>query len=93
MIYRIPFVDHSLRLIQLNWVVLAYNFNIVIWVLIIWDSRSRCISAFHFTTALHCFYTLHNIYFLHLWSTNYKCIEPCYFPLQYKPAAQKVKMD
>jgi hypothetical protein len=29
MIYRTPFVDHTLRiLIQLNWVVLAYNFNI-----------------------------------------------------------------
>jgi hypothetical protein len=29
MIYRTPFVDHTLRiLIQLNWVVLVYNFNI-----------------------------------------------------------------
>jgi hypothetical protein len=23
-----PFVDHTLRLIQLNWVVLSYNYNI-----------------------------------------------------------------
>jgi hypothetical protein len=30
-----PFVDHTLRLIQHNWVVLAYNFNIVILALII----------------------------------------------------------
>jgi hypothetical protein len=31
-------VDHTLRLIQYNWVVLAYNFNIVILVLIIGES-------------------------------------------------------
>jgi hypothetical protein len=36
-------VDHTLRLIQRNWVVLAYNFNIVILVLIIEES---CIGAF-----------------------------------------------
>jgi hypothetical protein len=31
MIYRTPFVDYTLRiLIQLNWVVITYNFNIVI---------------------------------------------------------------
>jgi hypothetical protein len=29
-----PFVDHTLRLIQHKWVVLAYNFNVVILVLI-----------------------------------------------------------
>jgi hypothetical protein len=33
-----PFVDHTLRLIQHNWVVLAYNFIIVILVLIIGES-------------------------------------------------------
>jgi hypothetical protein len=38
-----PFVDHTLRLIQHNWVVLAYNFNIVILMLIIEES---CIGAF-----------------------------------------------
>jgi hypothetical protein len=32
------------------------------------------------------------ILFLHLLSTNHKCIEPCYFPLLYKPAAQNVRM-
>jgi hypothetical protein len=35
---------------------------------------------------------LHIIYFLHLLSTNYKCTQPCYFPLLLKPAAQKEKM-
>jgi hypothetical protein len=32
------------------------------------------------------------IYFLHLLSTNHKCTEPSYFPLLFKPAAQKEKM-
>jgi hypothetical protein len=36
-------VDYTLRLIQHNWVVLAYNFNVVILVLIIGES---CIGAF-----------------------------------------------
>jgi hypothetical protein len=36
-------VDHTLRLIQHNWVVLAYNFNVAILVLIIGES---CIGAF-----------------------------------------------
>jgi hypothetical protein len=34
MIYRTLFVDHTLRLIQHKWVVLACNFNVVILVLI-----------------------------------------------------------
>jgi hypothetical protein len=38
MICRTPFVDHTLRLIQHNWVVLTYNFNVVILVLIIRES-------------------------------------------------------
>jgi hypothetical protein len=38
MIYRNPCVDRTLRLIQHNWVVLAYNFNVVILVLIIGES-------------------------------------------------------
>jgi hypothetical protein len=40
-----------------------------------------------FTLILH----LHIIYFLHLLSTNHKCTQPCYFPLLYKHAAQKLK--
>jgi hypothetical protein len=38
-----PIVDHTSRLILHNWVVLAYNFNVVILVLIIGES---CIGAF-----------------------------------------------
>jgi hypothetical protein len=37
--------------------------------------------------------TLHIIYFLLLLSTNHKRTQPCYFPLQLKPAAQKEKME
>jgi hypothetical protein len=44
----VPFVDHTFRyiLIQLNWVVLAYNFNISKKVLIIYES---CIGVFLLT--------------------------------------------
>jgi hypothetical protein len=50
MIYRTPFVDHTLTiLIQHNWVVVTYNFNIVILVLIIGESS---IGAFLFTILL-----------------------------------------
>jgi hypothetical protein len=35
--------------------------------------------------------TFHIIFFLHLLSTNHKCTQPCYFPLLFKPAAQKLK--
>jgi hypothetical protein len=31
-------------------------------------------------------------FFLHLLSTNHKCTQPYYFPLLYKPTAQKVKV-
>jgi hypothetical protein len=47
-----PFVDHTLRLIQHNWVVLAYNFNIVTLVLIIRESSTSAISTYHFIPAL-----------------------------------------
>jgi hypothetical protein len=43
------FVDHTLRLTQHNWVVLAYNFNLVILVLIIEKSN---IGAFLLTILL-----------------------------------------
>jgi hypothetical protein len=81
-----------LRLIQYNWVVLAYNFNIVILVLII---RESSIGAFSLTILLQfypCYY-LALSFFLHLLSTNHKCSQPCYFPLLLKPVAQKEKMD
>jgi hypothetical protein len=85
-------VDHTLRLIQHKWVVLAYNFNIVILVLINGE-LSMCISIYLFTTVLSLLLPCIIILFLHLLSTNHKCTQPCYFPLLLKPTAQKEKMD
>jgi hypothetical protein len=85
-------VDHTLRLIQYNWVVLAYNFNIVILVLIIGESSISAISSYQFITVLSLLLPCIIILFLYLLSTNHKCIQPCYFPLLLKPAAQKEKM-
>jgi hypothetical protein len=85
-------VDHTLRLILHIWVVLAYNFNIVILALIIGE---LCIDAFLLiillvlSLLLPCIIIL----FLHLLSTNHKCTQPCYFPLLLKPAAQKERID
>jgi hypothetical protein len=88
-----PFVDHYLRLIQLNWVVLDYNINIVILVLIIGELSIGAIFAYHFITILSLLLPCIIILFLHLLSTKHKCSQPCYFPLLLKPAAQKEKMD
>jgi hypothetical protein len=82
-----------LRLIQYNWLVLAYNFNVVILVLIIGESSIRAISAYHFIIVLFLLLSRIIILFLHLLSTNHKCTQPCYFPLLLKPTAQKEKMD
>jgi hypothetical protein len=49
-------VDHTLRLIQHNWVVLAYNLSIVILVLILGESSIGAISAYHFILII----TLHS---------------------------------
>jgi hypothetical protein len=57
-----PFVDHTLRLIQHKWVVLTYNFNIVILVLIIGESS---IGAFLLTILLQfypCYYLALSFY-------------------------------
>jgi hypothetical protein len=86
-------VNHTLRLIQYNWVVLAYNFNVVIWVLIIGEVKYRCISAYPSITVLSLVLSCIIILFLHLLSTNHKCTQPCYFPMLLKPAAQKESMD
>jgi hypothetical protein len=87
-------VDHTLRLIQHKWVVLAYNFfNVEILVLIIGGSSIGAFSAYPFTTVLSLLLPCIIILFLHLLSTNHKCTQPCYFPLLLKPAAQKEKMD
>jgi hypothetical protein len=53
-----------------------------------------CIFAYHFITVLSLL--LHYIIiilFLHLLSTNYKCIQPYYFPILLKLVALKEKMD
>jgi hypothetical protein len=45
-------MDHNLRLIQHNWIVLAYNFKVVILMLIIRESSICAISAYHFISVL-----------------------------------------
>jgi hypothetical protein len=86
-------VNHTLRLIQHNWVVLAYNLNVVILVSIIGESSIGVISAYHFISVLSLLLLCIIILFLHLLSTNHKCTQPCYFPLLLKPSAQKEKID
>jgi hypothetical protein len=86
-------VDYTLKLIQHNWVVLAYNFNVEILVLIILVSSIGAISVYHFITVLSLLLPYIIILFLHLLNTNHKCTQPCYFPLLLKPAAQKEKME
>jgi hypothetical protein len=80
-------MDRTLRLIQYKWVVLSYNFNVVILVLIIGES------AYHIITVLSLLLPWIIVLSLHLLSTNHKCTQTCYFPLLLKPAAQKEKMD
>jgi hypothetical protein len=46
----------------------------------------RCISAYHFITALSFLLPYIIILFMHLLSTNHNCTQPCYFPLLLKPA-------
>jgi hypothetical protein len=86
-------VDHSLRLIQHNWVVLAYNFNVVIWVLIIGEVRYRYIFTYPFITVLSLLLPCIIILFLHLLDTNHKCTQPYYFPLLLKSVTQKERMN
>jgi hypothetical protein len=86
-------VDHTLRLIQHNWVLVAYNFNVVVLVLIIGELSIGAIFAYHFIIVLSFLLPYIIILFLHLLSTNDKCTQPCYFPLLLNPADQKEKMD
>jgi hypothetical protein len=86
-------VDHTLRLILHIWVVLAYNFNVVILVLIIGESCNGAFLLILFITVLSLLLPCIIILFLHLLSTNHKCTQPCYFPLLLKPTAQKERMD
>jgi hypothetical protein len=57
-----PFVDHTLRLIQHNWVVLAYNFNIVILVLIIEESSIRAFLLILLLQFYPCYYLALSFY-------------------------------
>jgi hypothetical protein len=86
-------MDHTLRLIQHNWVVLAYNFNVAIFGANNWRVKYRCISAYHFIAVLSLLLPCIIILSLHLLSTNHKCTQPYYFSLLFKSAAQKEKMD
>jgi hypothetical protein len=72
-------VDHTLRLIQHNRIVLAYNYNIVILMLIIGESSISANSSYHFITVLSLLLPCIIILFLHLLSTNNKCTQSCYF--------------
>jgi hypothetical protein len=65
-------VDHTLRLIQHNWVVLAYNFNIVILVLINGELSVGAFLLTPFTIVLSLLLPCIIILFLHLLSTNHK---------------------
>jgi hypothetical protein len=71
----------------------SFNFNVEILVLIIGGSSIGAFSAYPFTTVLPLLLPCIIILFLHLLSINHKCIQPCYFPLLLKSAAQKEKMD
>jgi hypothetical protein len=86
-------VDHTLRLIQYNWVVLAYNFNVVILVLIIGELSIGAFFAYHFIIILSLLLPCIIILSLHLLSTNHKYTQPCYAPLLLKHVAEKEKMD
>jgi hypothetical protein len=86
-------VDRTLRLIQHNWVDLAYNFNTLIFGANNWRVKYRCISAYQSIIVLSLLLPYIIILSLHLLSTNHKCTQPCYFPLLLKPVAQKEKMD
>jgi hypothetical protein len=86
-------VDYTLRLIEHNWVVLTYNINVVILVLINGESSIGAIFAYHFISVLSLLLPCIIVLFLHLLSANHKCTQPCYFPLLLKLATQKEKMN
>jgi hypothetical protein len=86
-------VDHTLRLIQHKWIVLAYNLNIVILVLIIGKSSIGAISAYHFISVLSLLLARIIILFTHLLSTNHKCTQPYYFPHATQTCCSKAEED
>jgi hypothetical protein len=88
-----PLLYHTLGLIQHNWVVLAYNFNLVILVQIIGES---CISAFLLILLLQfypCCYPALSFYSCNCWVPTISVLNLAVFPLLLKPPAQKVRMD
>jgi hypothetical protein len=87
-----PLLDQTLGLIQHNWVVLAYNFNVVILVLIIGES---CISVFLLILLLQfypCYYLALLFYYCTCWVPIISVLNLAIFPLLLKAAAQKERM-
>jgi hypothetical protein len=73
-------MDHNLRLIQHNWVVLGYNFNVVISVLIIEES---CIGAFLLNLLLQfylCYYRALSLYSCTCWVPTISVLNLAIFP-------------
>jgi hypothetical protein len=88
-----PLLDHTLGLIQHNWVVLTYNFNVVILVLIIGQS---CIGAFLLILLLQfypCCYLALSFYSYTCWVPTISVLNLAILPLLRKPATQKERMD
>jgi hypothetical protein len=88
-----PLLDHTLGLIQHNWVLLAYNINVVIFVLIIGES---CIGVFLLSLLLQfypCCYLALSFYSCTCWVPTISVLNRAIFPLLLKPAAKKSRMD
>jgi hypothetical protein len=88
-----PLLDHTLGLIQHNWIVLAYNFNLVILVLIIGESG---IGAFLLVLLLQfypCYYLALSFYSCTCWVPTISVLNLGIFPLVLKAAAQKEMMN
>jgi hypothetical protein len=88
-----PLLDHTLGLIQHNWVVLSYNFNVVILVLIIGKSG---IGAFLLILLLQfypCCYVALSFYFCTCWVPTISVLNLAILHLLLKPAAQKERMN
>jgi hypothetical protein len=88
-----PLLDHTLGLIQHNWVVLAYNFNVVILVLITGES---CIGAFLLILLLRfypCCYLALSFYSCICWVPTISVLNLAIFALLLKLVAQKERMD
>jgi hypothetical protein len=88
------FLDHTLRiLIQLNWVVLAYNYNLVNRMLIIWES---CICAFLLSGSLQLYFAIIpclSFMYCTCWVPIISVLNLAIFTLRLKPAAQKMMVD